>query len=107
MGRALHSNSGPTWIGELLGGASTRVAEMAARLTKVGLPTMASDNIMGVVWSKFVHNCAINPISAITGLRPGEIARDRRPPICLHGCLTKFSPWWSAPASGCTNTTRA
>ena len=36
---------------------------------------------MGVVWSKFVHNCAINPISAITGLRPGEIARD---PAAAH-----------------------
>jgi 2-dehydropantoate 2-reductase len=81
MGRALHSNSGPTWIGESLGGSSTRVAEMAARFTQVGLPTTASDNIMGVVWSKFVHNCAINPISAITGLRPGEIARD---PAAAH-----------------------
>ena len=31
------------------------------------------DNINDVIWTKFVHNCAINPISAITGWRVGEI----------------------------------
>ena len=31
---------------------------------------------MSMIWSKFVHNCAINAVSAITGLRPGEIARN-------------------------------
>jgi 2-dehydropantoate 2-reductase len=76
LGRVLHSNVGPTWIGEAVGGTSQRAGDLAKRLTCVGLPTTVSENIMGVVWSKFVHNCAINPVSAITGLRPGEIARD-------------------------------
>ena len=31
-----------------------------------------ADDIVGVNWSKFVLNCAVNPISAITGLRTGE-----------------------------------
>lgn len=76
LGRVLHSNPGPTVIGELDGTASPRISDIAARFTEAGLPTSVSDNIMGVVWSKFVHNCAINPVSAITRLRPGEIARD-------------------------------
>jgi 2-dehydropantoate 2-reductase len=76
MGRVLHSTLGPTWIGESLGGTSARVTELAERFTRAGLPTTVFDNILDVVWSKFVHNCAINPISAVTGLRPGEIARD-------------------------------
>jgi 2-dehydropantoate 2-reductase len=76
VGRVLHSNVGPTWIGEAAGGSSERVRDLAKRLTSVGLPTTVFENIMSVVWSKFVHNCAINPVSAITGLRPGEIARD-------------------------------
>jgi len=76
LGRALHSNPGPTVIGELDGRPTARATDIAARFTSAGLPTTVSDNIMGVVWSKFVHNCAINPISAVTGLRPGEIARD-------------------------------
>ena len=29
---------------------------------------------MGYIWNKFVHNCAINAVAAITGLRVGEIA---------------------------------
>lgn len=76
LGRVLHSNRGPTVIGELNGAVTPRVADLARRFTDAGLPTTISDNVMGVVWSKFVHNCAINPVSAITGLRPGEIARD-------------------------------
>jgi 2-dehydropantoate 2-reductase len=76
LGHVLHSNVGPTWVGEAVGGSSQRVGNLAKRLTSVGLPTTVSENIMGIVWSKFVHNCAINPVSAITGLRPGEIARN-------------------------------
>jgi 2-dehydropantoate 2-reductase len=34
-----------------------------------------SDNLQGHIWSKFVHNCAINPVSAVTGLKPFGIAR--------------------------------
>jgi 2-dehydropantoate 2-reductase len=74
--RVLHSNAGPTWIGEAVGGGSERVRDLARGLTAAGLPTTVSDNVMSIIWSKFVHNCAINPVSAITGLRPGEIARN-------------------------------
>jgi 2-dehydropantoate 2-reductase len=75
-GHVLHSNLGPTELGEIDGRKSERCAELARLFSSAGLPTTVSDNVLGVVWSKFVHNCAINPISAITGLRPGEIARN-------------------------------
>jgi ketopantoate reductase len=29
-------------------------------------------NIITTIWEKFVHNCGINAISALTGVRPGE-----------------------------------
>jgi 2-dehydropantoate 2-reductase len=45
-------------------------------MTAAGLPTTVSENMMGIIWSKFVHNWALNAVSAITGLRPGEIARN-------------------------------
>lgn len=76
LARVVHSNTGPTWIGEALGGKSERVCDLARKMTAAGLPTTVSENVMGVIWSKFVHNCAINAVSAITGLRPGEIARN-------------------------------
>src|SRR5262249_34378632 len=76
LGRALHSKPGHTGVGESTGGVTPRARDIAERFTRAGLPTEASDNVMGVVWSKFVHNTAINAISALTGFMPGEIARD-------------------------------
>jgi 2-dehydropantoate 2-reductase len=75
-GDVLHSNLGHTELGEIDGRVSNRAQRIADLLTRGGLPTSVSQNIVAVVWSKFVHNCAINPVSAITGLRAGEIARD-------------------------------
>jgi 2-dehydropantoate 2-reductase len=75
-GDVLHSNLGHTELGEIDGSVSNRAQLIADLLTRGGLPTSVSQNIVAVVWSKFVHNCAINPVSAITGLRAGEIARD-------------------------------
>ena len=31
---------------------------------------------MSVIWSKFTHNCAINAICAVSGLRSGDVARN-------------------------------
>ena len=76
-GRARHTNLGPTVIGETDGALSERAREIGRLLDAAGLPVEITDNIQGHIWSKFVHNCAINPVSAITRLRPGEIARTK------------------------------
>jgi 2-dehydropantoate 2-reductase len=75
-GGAAHTNLGPSWLGELDGRISARATAIAERFIAAGLPFEVVDNVRGVVWSKFVHNCAINPIAAVTGLRSGEIARN-------------------------------
>lgn len=75
-GRTDHTNLGPSWIGELDGATTERAAGIAGRFIGAGLPFEVVGNVQGVVWSKFVHNCAINPIAAVTGLRSGEIARN-------------------------------
>lgn len=75
-GRVLHSNVGETTMGEPGGVAGERAAALARALTGAGLPTRAVDGVMGHVWLKFALNCAINPICAATGLRPGEAARE-------------------------------
>jgi 2-dehydropantoate 2-reductase len=74
-GHVRHTNVGPTVIGLPEGPPNERVRALAERLSEAGFPTVASDNAMGHVWAKFVLNCAINPLSALTGLRAGEIAR--------------------------------
>ena len=75
-GRASHTNLGLTEIGEIDGRVSERALAIARRFESTGLPFEVSKNVQGVVWSKFVHNCAINPVAALTGLRSGEIARN-------------------------------
>jgi 2-dehydropantoate 2-reductase len=75
-GHVLHSNLGETVIGEIDGTLSDRVHGLARLFAKAGLPIEVSGNVMGHIWMKFVLNAAINPVSAVTGMRPGEIARD-------------------------------
>jgi 2-dehydropantoate 2-reductase len=89
-GQVVHTNLGPTVIGEIDGRISDRAHAIAARLTAAGLPTEVSDNVQGHVWSKFVHNCAINPVSAVTGLRPGEIARTAAAAMLLDRLLDEI-----------------
>ena len=73
-GQVQHTDLGPTVIGEIDGRHSDRAGHIARLLEFAGLPVEVSDNVQGHIWSKFVHNCAINPVSAVTGLRPFEIA---------------------------------
>ena len=74
-GKVLHSNIGETTIGELDGSRSDRVAAIAGLFRECGLPIEVSDNVIGHIWMKFVLNAAINPVCAVTRLRPGEIVR--------------------------------
>lgn len=74
-GKVLHSNVGETTIGELDGRSSERVAGIADLFRRANLPVETSDNVIGHIWMKFVLNAAINPVCAITGLRPGEVIR--------------------------------
>jgi 2-dehydropantoate 2-reductase len=74
-GRAAYTNAGVTSIGELDGRSSARIAEVARMLNAAGIETEVIPDPMAHIWSKFVLNCAINPLTAITGLRSGEMYR--------------------------------
>jgi 2-dehydropantoate 2-reductase len=65
----------PSAVGEIGAGPLPRTTWFAEKLSRGGLPTEVSDNVAGVLWSKFIHNCGINALSAITGLRMGEVSR--------------------------------
>lgn len=47
--------------------------KIATVLNAAGIQTQVSDDVMGALWTKLVINCAINPLSAITGLPYGEM----------------------------------
>jgi 2-dehydropantoate 2-reductase len=52
------------------------VLEMTEMLRKCGFDVRASDNIEGVVWTKTLVNCGINPVGALTGFKNGEVYKN-------------------------------
>lgn len=74
-GRAAYTNAGMTSIGELDGRITQRVQDVAKMLNEAGIETKVVTNPMEEIWTKFVLNCAINSLTAITGLRSGEMYR--------------------------------
>jgi 2-dehydropantoate 2-reductase len=68
-----HTNNGPTYLGELDGAHSKRLLEVERLFMEARLNPVVVKDIVVTLWSKFVHNCGINAICAITGLRPGNI----------------------------------
>jgi 2-dehydropantoate 2-reductase len=72
-GRVRHTNQGPTYLGELERSCTPRLVALRELFDRAGLDPVLEDDIVTTIWSKFVHNCGINAICAITGLRPGQI----------------------------------
>lgn len=65
----------PSAIGEIDGTSSARLSALAETMAQAGFPTRVAENIMGTLWSKLIHNAAINPICASTGLVQAETAK--------------------------------
>jgi 2-dehydropantoate 2-reductase len=74
-GRAVYTNAGVTSIGELDGRTTSRIEEVARMLNQAQIETRVIADPMTQIWTKFVLNCAINPLTAVTGLRSGEMYR--------------------------------
>jgi 2-dehydropantoate 2-reductase len=72
-GRVIHTGSGTTWLGEINGEISQRCLAIARVFRAAGFATVVTNNAKGVIWSKAIVNSAINPISAITRLRNGDL----------------------------------
>ena len=72
---AAYTNAGVTSIGELDGRTTPRIEAIASMLNKAGIETKVVPDPMAEIWSKFVLNCAINSLTAVTGLRSGEMYR--------------------------------
>ncbi len=63
-------------IGEPSGGASPRVTELAALLTRAGIECSVSPQIQKDIWFKLWGNMTVNPISALTGATTDKIMSD-------------------------------
>lgn len=75
IGHVLYTNVGMTSLGELDGHSTPRVQEVVALLNKAEIPAEVIDDPMAQIWTKFVLNCGVNALTAVSGLRGGEIYR--------------------------------
>jgi 2-dehydropantoate 2-reductase len=74
-GHVCLTHMGLTSVGETDGSASARAKSLIGALQGAGFEAELEPNVMGLVWQKFIVNCAVNAISATTGLRAGELVR--------------------------------
>ena len=72
-GKVTHTNQGPTYLGELDQSRSERLLAIHNAMNRADMEPVLEPDIMATIWGKFVHNCGINAICAITDLRPGHI----------------------------------
>ncbi len=65
----------PTAIGAWTpAGPAPRARAIAEAMDQAGLPTVFSDTIQTVLWSKVAYNCALNPLSALLDVPYGALA---------------------------------
>jgi 2-dehydropantoate 2-reductase len=85
-GRLIRDTVGPMVVGELDGAERDRTRLLARCLEAAG-PVRVSGNIRGQIWSKLLVNSTFTALSAVSGLRYGEVAEHP------GGRLAAFGLW--------------
>lgn len=72
-GRVRHGGNGLTVVGEFRGDPSDRVHTIVDSFHEAGIETQAGGNMQQLIWQKLMVNVGINAITALTGIRNGQI----------------------------------
>jgi 2-dehydropantoate 2-reductase len=72
-GRIRHAGIGPTVIGAWTGEEPAGAQKTAECLTRAGIETTVADDVRSVIWNKLLVNVGINAITALTGIRNGQL----------------------------------
>jgi len=81
----------PSYIGEMHGGTSERVASIAEKLTFSGLETHTSEDIFHEIWKKLLGNISMSAVSGLTNLTSATIMSiPELKPVCLQAMEEAF-----------------
>lgn len=72
-GHIRHAGKGQTLIGMWFGGYDAILGTVAQCFRQAGIDTEEVDDVRGIVWNKLLVNVGINAITALTGIKNGEI----------------------------------
>jgi 2-dehydropantoate 2-reductase len=72
-GEICHAGAGPTVIGALDRGSMSMAEKTVDTFNETGLQTRFSGDVRSEIWGKVLVNLGINALSALTGLRNGQL----------------------------------
>lgn len=72
-GHIRHAGKGDTNLGELDGTISKRLENIVEMFEKAGFSINVSSNVLGLIWDKLIVNIGINALTALTGLKNGQL----------------------------------
>jgi len=72
-GHIRHAGWGKTYLGELDGKVTDRVAQITQRFQNARIETEVSPHIHDLVWEKLLVNVGLNALAALTGLKNGQV----------------------------------
>jgi 2-dehydropantoate 2-reductase len=72
-GKIRHAGVGPTTIGMWHEGDSDKAQYVAAFLSKAGIETNVVADVKSLIWGKLLINVGINAITALTGIKNGQL----------------------------------
>lgn len=74
-GRIRHAGQGDTYLGEIDGRITKRLNRIAEVFNRAGIKCRVETDILSLIWSKLIINVGINALTAITGLKNGDIVK--------------------------------
>jgi 2-dehydropantoate 2-reductase len=72
-GMIRHAGVGPTVIGAWTGEEPAGAKKMAECFNRAGIETAVADDVRSLIWSKLLVNVGINAVTALTGIRNGQL----------------------------------
>lgn len=77
LGEVFHAADGLTYFGDLSGEATHGLDEVSRTFNRAGIKLEISQNITELMWSKLVANAAINPLTALLGIKNSGLLSQR------------------------------